>query len=321
MPLHRVLACFLALHSAPVLALNIVVTNDDGLTANVRALHDALKAEGHDVVVSVPCSEQSGMGGAIRFSGELGALDRPCRADAAQAGDPGAGPMTRPGLGPDYHYVDGTPVMSLLYGLDVAAKKRWGKMPDLVLSGPNVGQNVGAIVVTSGTVSNVQHAAARGVPAVALSAAHGTADGGNADAANAKSVAVANEAVRLVRLLEERAKGESLLPPGVALNVNFPEKLEGADWRLTRIGSYNAFTLGFTDDASADPLSRSLGRARANLPGIVMGRNTAAPKPDQQDNETVVVGKDISVSVMQVGYDHDESTRKWFADHADGLIK
>ena len=61
MSLHRVVACFLALHSAPALALNIVITNDDGLTANVRALHDGLKAEGHDVVVSVPCSEQSGL--------------------------------------------------------------------------------------------------------------------------------------------------------------------------------------------------------------------------------------------------------------------
>src|SRR5690606_21159030 len=90
----------------------------------------------------------------------------------------GSRPDDKRGLAPDYYYVNGTPVMSLLYGLDVAAQKRWGKAPDLVLSGPNIGQNVGAIVVTSGTVSNVQHAAARGIPAIALSADRGTADNG-----------------------------------------------------------------------------------------------------------------------------------------------
>lgn len=321
MSIRSVLTCLLALHTAPAFALNIVVTNDDGLTANVRALHDALKAEGHDVIVSVPCSEQSGMGGAIRFSGELGALEGSCRVDAAKAGDPGAGPMTKAGLGPDYYYVNGTPVMSLLYGLDVAAHKRWGKAPDLVLSGPNIGQNVGAIVVTSGTVSNVQHAAARGIPAIALSADHGTADGGKVDGANAKSAAVAQESIRLVRLLEAKAGGGALLPLGVALNVNFPAKLDGAKWKLTRIGSYNGFRLGFAEDAGSDPTGKRFGVTRANLPGIVTGTNAKEPRPNEQDNESVVIRKDITVSVMQVGYDHEATMREWFADYAKGLIE
>ncbi len=320
MSLRSVFVCLLALQSAPAFALNVVVTNDDGLTANVRALHDALRAEGHDVIVSVPCTEQSGMGGAIRFFGELEPLKADCRAGAAKAGDPGAGPMTKEGLGSDYFYVNGTPVMSMLYGLDVAAQNRWGKAPDLVLSGPNIGQNVGAIVVTSGTVSNVQHAAARGIPAIALSADHGTADGGKVDGKNEKSAAVAKEAMRLVNLLEDRAGDGPLLPRGVALNVNFPAKLEGARWKLTRIGSYNGFTLGFSEDVSKDPMAKRLGMTRPSLPGIVTGRNDQEPRPDQQDNETVVARSNISVSVMQVGYDHDAVTRRWFADYAKELI-
>lgn len=320
MSIRSVFVCLLALQSAPAFALNVVVTNDDGLTTNVRALHDALRAEGHDVIVSVPCTEQSGMGGAIRFFDELEPLKADCRAGAAKSGDPGAGAMTKEGLGPDYFYVNGTPVMSLLYGLDVAAKNRWGKAPDLVLSGPNIGQNVGAIVVTSGTVSNVQHAAARGIPAIALSADHGTADDGNVDGMNEKSAAVAKEAMRLVNLLEDRAGDGPLLPPGIALNVNFPAKPDGARWKLTRIGSYNGFSLGFSEDVSKDPIARKLGIARPGLPGVVTGRNDQKPRPDQQDNETVVARSDISVSVMQVGYDHQAETRRWFADYAKELI-
>lgn len=35
-------------------ARNIVVSNDDGLTSNVIALHKALREGRHDVIVSVP---------------------------------------------------------------------------------------------------------------------------------------------------------------------------------------------------------------------------------------------------------------------------
>jgi broad specificity polyphosphatase/5'/3'-nucleotidase SurE len=41
------------------------LVNDDGLTSNIKATYDALKAAGHDVIVSVPCTGQSGRGAAI----------------------------------------------------------------------------------------------------------------------------------------------------------------------------------------------------------------------------------------------------------------
>ena len=41
--------------SSPAFALHILVTNDDGLTSNIKALYDTLEAHGHDVIVSVPC--------------------------------------------------------------------------------------------------------------------------------------------------------------------------------------------------------------------------------------------------------------------------
>jgi 5'-nucleotidase len=311
------LALALALQPASAHARNIVISDDDGLSSNVKALYEALKAAGHDVIVSVPCQNQSGKGASIDFMQPLGALTRACRNGAAQVGDPGAGPMTKAGFGPDYFYVDGTPVMATLYGIDIVAAKRWGRAPDLVLSGPNEGQNIGSIVVTSGTVSNVQYAADRGIPAIALSAGRDTED--NAQLANPKSAAVAKLAVELVQVLDARSRGGPLLPPGVALNVNFPDELAGAKWRSTRIGTYNAIRVRFVNDIAVTEIGKALGFSQ-HVPGITVGPSLSEPRPDQMDDEAAVIRKDISVSVMQVGYDHDKAARRRIEKHLKGFL-
>lgn len=307
----------LALHPAPATARNIVISDDDGLSSNVKALYEALKAAGHDVIVSVPCQNQSGKGASIDFMQPLGALARACRNEAARAGDPGAGPMTRPGFAPDYFYVDGTPVMATLYGIDIVAAKRWGRAPDLVLSGPNEGQNIGGIVVTSGTVSNVQYAADRGIPAIALSAGRDTED--DTRLANPRSAVVAKLAVELVQTLDARARGGPLLPPGVALNVNFPDELAGARWRSTRIGTYNAIRVRFVEDIAATDIGKARGFSQ-HVPGITIGRGLSEPRPDQMDDEAVVIRKDITVSVMQVGYDSDKASRRRIERRLKGFL-
>jgi 5'-nucleotidase len=303
-------ATALGLAPAAAAARNIVLTNDDGLTSNVVALYEALKAAGHDVVVSVPCVNQSGQGAALGIARPVAPLKTPCLNDAAQAGDPGAGPMTRAGLPEgDFHYVDGTPVAALLHGLDVVGKSRWGKAPDLVLSGPNEGQNVGAIILSSGTVSAAQYAAVNGIPAIALSA------GANTEAAsldNPLSDEVARRSVELLAALEAKAGAGPLLPTGLALNVNFPDKLDGARWELSEIGTYNAYKVGFTVDmaASASPMmqmmAKSRGMAIPALPGVSFDFNTAAPAPEQQDDESAVYRRAIAVSPMQAGYAYPE---------------
>jgi 5'-nucleotidase len=320
----RLLAAALMLQPGTAFARNIVLSNDDGLTSNVKALYLALKAQGHDVIVSVPCSGQSGMGGAVKFMRPLGPLAADCLNGAAKAGEPGAGPVTRPGFENDFFYVDGTPVMATMYGLDVAAMRRWGKAPDLVLSGPNEGQNVGYVVLTSGTVSNAQFAATRGLPAIALSAGADTAD--NATLANPKSAVVARLSADLVKVLDDRAGTRAMLPPGIALNVNFPEKLEGAQWRPSRIGTYNLIQMRFSENigASASPATVAAAKARGlalpGLPGVTVAMNGAVPGPDQQDDESVVYRKDIAVSVMQVGYDHKQPAHLWLRKHLRGFL-
>lgn len=320
-------ACALALGLQPATASarNIVLTNDDGLTSNVVALYRALKEDGHDVIVSVPCTNQSGMGAALMIARPLAPLKEGCLNGAARAGDPGAGPMTRSGVVTgDFHYVAGTPVMSLLYGTDVLAQRRWGAAPDLVLSGPNEGQNVGAIVLSSGTVSNAQFAAVRGIPAIALSAGADSEDGNLADP---ESAVVAELSARLVAALDERAVGGGLLPPGLALNVNFPDKAKDAKWRITRIGSYNAYDLRFVEDMAdeATDTMRAMAKARGAeipaLPGLRFGINGAAPSAAQEHDESVVYRSAIAISPMQAGYALAERAEDWLEWQLSDLLE
>lgn len=323
------LACALA--AQPAVARNILITNDDGLTSNVVALYDALVAAGHDVIVSVPCTNQSGMGAALGISQPLTPLIAPCLNDAARAGDPGAGPMTRETLPQGaFHYVNGTPVMAVLNGINVLAMERWGAAPDLVLSGPNEGQNVGAIILSSGTVSAAQYAAIYGLPAIALSAGSNTeAD----DLDNPASREVARRTVELVAALDDKAKADDkagadhrLLPKGLALNVNFPDNLEGATWRISQIGSYNAYNLAFSNNmaANATPTMQAMARARGidipALPGISFGFNQSEPTPDQENDESIVYRKYIAISPMQAGYEMPVSGQDFIRGQLSQLL-
>ncbi|MDM0036089.1 5'/3'-nucleotidase SurE [Variovorax sp. J22P271] len=292
--------------ASPAFALNILLSNDDGLTSNLKALYEALKADGHDVIVSVPCTGQSGRGAAIvMYSTSTIIPDNDktqvdaeggCHNGAAATGAPAVGPFTKAGYtGGDYNYVHGTPVMATMYGLDVLAKARWGKNPDLVLSGPNEGQNTGHVVNSSGTVGNAQFAAGRGLPAIALSAGADTAD--NTGLANVYSPVVAQLSVKLVKELQAKAGSGPLLPDGVALNVNFPNApTPGLAWAFSRHGSYEQYVLKFNNTPGAYGIGGAAGTAA-----------TAA----QAEDEALVSKTKVSVTAMQVGFDHRPAGQQW----------
>lgn len=301
------LALGLVVQPVAASARNIVLANDDGLSSNVVALYKALKADGHDVIVSVPCRNQSGKGGALNVMEPLKALDKDCRNQSALAGEPGAGPMTRKDLpAKDFYYVDGTPAMAMLYGVDVVAAKRWDAKPDIVLSGPNEGQNVGSIILSSGTVNAAQYASMRGIPAIALSAGMKTVD--DKALANPESAKVAKLSADFVSRLDKRAGKGPMLPAGIALNVNFPDKLEGATWRASQIGTYDAYGLRFFDNvsAAASPEMKAMAKAHGvnlpELPGLAVEMNKAEPSAEQQNDESIVYRGAISVSPMRAGF-------------------
>jgi 5'/3'-nucleotidase SurE len=312
---HRMLAlACLSLCTAPALALNIVLSNDDGLTSNLKALYDELKAAGHSVIVSVPCTGQSGRGaGIVMYSTTVIVADNDrtqvdaeggCHNGAAPLGAPAVGPFTKSGYtNGDYHYVHGTPVMALMYGLDVLAPARWGKAPDLVLSGPNEGQNVGRIVISSGTVSNAQFAAGRGLPAIALSAGTDTVD--NAGLANANSRTVAQLSMKLLAALQAKAATGALLPAGVALNVNFPDAPKAdAPWAFARHGTYDTYRLKFSSAA----------------PWGLSGAAPGTPTAEQAEDEALVYRTRVAVTAMQVGYEQRPAAQQWLRLRLAGLF-
>ncbi|MDH4872743.1 5'/3'-nucleotidase SurE [Pseudomonas sp. BN515] len=282
-------------------AMNILLSNDDGLSANVKALRASLQAAGHDVILSVPCQNQSGKGASLTFLQPIKPLAKTCVGNAATVGAPGVGAIA--GLA-DSYYVDGTPVMALMYGLDVLAPARWGRAPDLVLSGPNEGQNLGPSVIGSGTVSNAQVALSRAISAIAVSADSRTAN----DAALASEVA--GLTVQLVSQLESRSRGDGLLPAGYGLNVNIPDFNYGESaqlpWVVTRFGNFEKYPLHFVPDLGADPVAAGYGLGDVHLPGVSFSINTANDASGATDplSETLhsLNGK-ITLTPMQVGYE------------------
>lgn len=292
--------------AAPAFAANILLVNDDGLTSNAKALYEALKAEGHDVIVSVPCTGQSGRGaGIVMYSTDTIVPDNDktqieaeggCHNGAAPTGAPAVGRFTKAGYtGGDYNYVHGTPVMAAMYGVDVVAIARWNKAPDFVLSGPNEGQNLGKIVNSSGTVGNVQFTGGRGIPSIALSAGSDTTD--NAGLANPYSAVVAQLTIKLVKALQAKAGTGPLLPAGVTLNVNFPNKpTADLKFAFSRFGSFEAYDLKFNN---AVPY------------GLGLGAGSGTPTAEQAEDESIVSQTKVAVTAMQVGFEHRAAAQQF----------
>ena len=166
----------------------ILVANDDGIfSPGIKALALALRGIG-DVTVVAPDVEQSAVGHGIT-------IRRPLRFKHTAAAGFGEMPAYR---------VDGTPADCVVLGVHLIGK------PDLLVSGINLGPNLGNDLTHSGTVAAAIEGLAFGVPAIAFSQA--TSPGEELDFAHGAAYAG-----KLVRRLLERG-----LPPRTLLNVNFP---------------------------------------------------------------------------------------------------
>ncbi|MCL2101243.1 MAG: 5'/3'-nucleotidase SurE [Fibromonadales bacterium] len=127
--------------------MNILVTNDDGITAhNLLALAKAA-AQCANTRVVAPQYEQSGVGHSFSYYRSLHyapAENFPCEA----------------------FWVDGTPADCMKFGLKHIYKDI---KFDLVISGVNNGDNAGVASFYSGTVGAAREAALWGLPAIAVS--------------------------------------------------------------------------------------------------------------------------------------------------------
>ncbi|MEM9702005.1 MAG: 5'/3'-nucleotidase SurE [Planctomycetota bacterium] len=136
--------------------MHVLVVNDDGVhSPGLAALADAAARLG-DVTVVAPAIEQSGVGLTITYR-------HPLMFEAVHR-------RNAEGERELFGYaVHGSPADCAKLGvLELGPQLRGGR-PDLVLSGINLGANVGHGVLYSGTVAGAIEAAFHGVPSVAVS--------------------------------------------------------------------------------------------------------------------------------------------------------
>ena len=185
--------------------MKLLVSNDDGIfSPGIRALALALSGVADEVLMVAPDVEQSASGHAIT-------VRRPLRYTRTRLDDM-----------PDNitaFRVDGTPADCVVLGVHN------GGEPDAIVSGINLGSNLGYDVTHSGTVAAAMEGTTMGIPSVAFSLRTGE---GELDFSHAAEFA---------KVLVPRI-AESGLPERTLLNVNFPIG-EPKGVRLARQSTHN----------------------------------------------------------------------------------
>jgi 5'-nucleotidase len=178
--------------------VRILVSNDDGYFApGITLLAEALRALG-EVTVVAPERDRSGASNSLT-------LDRPLSVRKAANG---------------YFFVNGTPTDCV----HIAVTGLLDFMPDLVVSGVNLGANMGDDTIYSGTVAAASEGFLLGIPSIAFSL-------------TSKTGTHFESAIGVALQMVERLKRSPLAEP-MLLNVNVPDvppaSLGGLE--VTRLG-------------------------------------------------------------------------------------
>jgi len=287
--------------SAPLAGLRVLLTNDDSAQGRdttfgtdgkgLYELRRALCAAGADVLTVAPWLQQSGASARMTTPGfnpvplTVQAVTPPSSyADDCTDAPSGAAVFgVCQSAGP---CASTTPSASPADAVNVAlsrfAQTYWGAAPDVVLSGVNFGQNVGATLNHSGTVGAVVTAHEYGVPAIALSAEvpH--------DLAQIPHVPFAATAAFAVRLLDELVERDAL-DDDLVLNVNHPFVAAGGTVGrpvMTVAGTSSNPGLRFTGDVPATGGTYQL------VP------TSPTPETRRRADTTALAADRISVSVL-----------------------
>jgi 5'-nucleotidase len=130
----------------------ILFTNDDGIASPALWAAAAAFADLGDILIVAPREQQSGMGRSLPITSE----GRIYPHEAPQNGKPYAYKA---------YAVDGTPAQAVQHGILELSDR----LPSLVVSGINYGDNLGNGVTISGTVGAALEGASFGIPALAVS--------------------------------------------------------------------------------------------------------------------------------------------------------
>lgn len=191
--------------------MRLLLANDDGIYSPGLAALAEIAAEFGDVHVVAPDVEQSSMGHAITHSRPISIKRTPIGSREA-------------------HRVNGTPADCVALGLDLFPNV------NVVLSGINLGPNLGNGIWHSGTLAAAKQAALLGCRGIALSTPTG---GGEPD-----FEALRPWVARVLALLLPRANLR-------LVNVNFPPVPTGIRWTRQSVAQYDGRVV-----PAQDPMGR-----------------------------------------------------------------
>jgi len=179
----------------------IFLTNDDGyLSEGLNTLRKKLIESNFDVITVSPDRNMSGTSHSLTFT-------RPLKIEKKEDNL--------------FVVVDGTPADCVHLGYHIILK---GKKPDLLISGINLGPNLGNDIFYSGTVGAAREGTLFGIPSIAVSPA---------SSKNPDFELIADITIKIAKKVLH-----SGLPAGTFLNINVPvvprEKIKG--FLLTKQG-------------------------------------------------------------------------------------
>jgi len=188
----------------------ILITNDDGFESEgLLALAEALRPLGHVTVVA-PTTEKSACGHSLTLTRPLNFIEV------------------------DDHFYkldDGTPTDCVFLSLNKLFTKE--NRPDIVISGINIGSNMGEDITYSGTASAAMEAVLQGIPAIAISQVY--KNGGESIAEHGYVLAKESIAILVKKIFDN----DFPLPQRKFLNVNIPPLMPSAckGFKVTRAGN------------------------------------------------------------------------------------
>lgn len=255
----------------------IFLTNDDGIASpGLKAAVRAVLGLGELLVVA-PSLQQTAMGRSFR-----GRKDAVLETIAYEV----------EGYSIRAFHAEGTPATVVRHALQVLCQER---VPDLLISGINYGENVGTSISASGTVGAAIEAASLGIPALAAALQvhpDGFLHHGEQDWAAAE---------HFLRLFAQKRLGATLPFDVDLLKIDVPEDATPATpWRLSRLSRQRYFEM-ILDTPSLD--SR-IGDGR-----IVVSVNRASLEPDS-DVHALAVDRIVAVTPLSL----DATSRANFSD-------
>ena len=251
--------------------MRILLSNDDGYFApGIEALARAL-SEIADITVVAPERERSGASNSLT-------LDRPLSLRRAANG---------------FYFVNGTPSDCV----HLAVTGMLDHLPDMVVSGINLGANMGDDTIYSGTVAAATEGHLLGVPALAVSLASRGRIGAHFDTA-------ARIARRIVERFQRGDMGDLGTEP-LLLNLNVPdipyEQLKGV--RVTRLGKRHR----------AEPVVKQL--TPRNDTVYWVGAAGAAQDAGEGTDFHALAGNYAALTPLQIDLTHTTriaSVQRWF---------